>query len=328
MRYPKEIYSETREQTFCVIDALVKSKGTDGSEPLKIYDSIFSRFDLTIINKEKRFATYFISIDEFPNIREMSKIAYAEEIHRRLYGKGEGEATSSPAYTTKFKMGNYAGKPPAEIILTEGPEGVQRQMNFLENSVRQNPRYERNNRPVINACQDALNLYAAGKLVKDTVTSHLVLFSMPFAFANVHKRRPDGTCRTRQMDIRWNFGEAEPVQITIMNCWAPTTKRADSPLETPVLGQAKDKVVNVFRMTASKWMKCIDAMETDKRLFENKVWPELRKMAENEDWHNRQQTKTSPQSQPTYAQPQTAYPQQTYSQPYVVPQQTDPYSYY
>ena len=73
-KYPKEIYSAVRNQTFAVSSELYRAVGRRGESPLKVYNG-FSRMVFCIINENKESLTANLPVWECANIRELTRIA-------------------------------------------------------------------------------------------------------------------------------------------------------------------------------------------------------------------------------------------------------------
>ena len=283
MKYPKECFSAVRQQTFCIVDGLTRVGFEDDEEPLKIHHPKFSRFIMTVINTEKKSAAANIRAGEdLPDITVRSKFAYQKEMELSMSGK----STTSPAYTVRFTSGIMQGKTPAEVLLhdSNATELLNNQYKWLKQNVKKYPK----NQLQMDAIVDASKLMKEGKLSDDQLVKSLCLYSTNGPRPNMYKEREDKTYPVYEMTIDWNFMTEYPICVHITNYFAPVIKNQDGTINVQKKN-AKDVVNNSFTLTAKEWMKAIDIMNANKRIFEDNVGPSCRKAAADGEKTNREE---------------------------------------
>lgn len=305
IKYPKEIASVIRKQTLSVNAELIKPE--EGDSPLKFYDERFSRFPFTIINVDKKFANANISLKEMPNIFRRSEKAYDAEMEREINpasneGNGQNEQNEqngqkiSSAYTVKISSGMFKGKTPAQVLL-ENPnnmKGLKNQFDFLKKNCEKYPK----NKTQMVAIKEAKELYAAGKLVNQEVKSQseeFVIYNSGFRPLK-RKTRQDGMSFVYSIKIYWVFGQQYPLNIEILNYYAPVTSDDKGLLNVQFAKRDVNSVIkNTMKLTAAEWENIMYIMKTNMRAYENEVGPMLRKQAADASFENYQ--KATGQSQ-------------------------------
>lgn len=307
---PKEIYLNRQEQTFYIEDSLIpipywKEDGPN-REPERLHDPQFSRYNLGIINRDGKRATYFIRSNELSDVAFRTKKAYEKELEAELTS-----ASASPATTLRFVAGNLKGKTPLEVIAEQGEDVLISQRDYLAKQTK----YQKKNAPLIAACDEAVKMFREGKTSGQDSLKPLLLYRMDFPFANPYRRDRNGFAQTRQMNITWNFGMEKPVDVHILECYAPTRKNGTD-LETPVLSEAINRVDNHFNLSAAEWLEAVTCMETVKRLFENAIWADHHKAAVQFDKENKERAGSErPANNETPKQPQPLVGNNTASAP-------------
>ena len=124
-KYPKQIDSVVRDQTFAVDSELSLATAENGDPPLSIYNG-FSRYVLTIINAAKVAATANIKVKEIANIKAMTAIAQKVDVETRFSPipapspKQQRRASRrTPAYRIALAKAPFAGRTPADALKGE-----------------------------------------------------------------------------------------------------------------------------------------------------------------------------------------------------------------
>ncbi len=270
MKYPLEVASVVRQQTFYINLFLGQAKTENNEAPLMFFDR-FSRLATTIINQNKVPAMVNISMAEFNDIKNRSKFAFAEEM-KALYLQSEKAESVSKAYTVTFTAGNLKGKTPAQVLLeasdkNAGIETLRSQYAFLRDNVSRYPK----NAEIMAAINEAVKLLQAGKLSAEAQstsgTKEILIYHSGFK-PQIRKKREDGMAPVHQCEITWSLKSAYPVTVKITNCYAPVVQLEDGKLNV-VMAQKDQKTVitNTMSLTAAEWMNAVENIERNIDLF-------------------------------------------------------------
>lgn len=290
LRNPKEFFSIVEDKTFFVLNELSTPSCQDGSEPLTMYDSRFSRFKFAIINAEKKAATANIPALAMPGIfYKMEGAIFEDRIAKMMkrFNPHSDDAGNSPAYTVQLTSGSFRGKTPAQVLL-EKPENrsmLESQMNWLKQNLGKYPK----NQIQIDAISAAMDLLKTGNLRQSaSPTQSVVSLYSSGMRPLVRRKREDGMCFVYEISIGFNAGTERPVGIEIRNYFAPVVKRDNGLLN--VLKKEMDKsseVKNVFWMSMDNWLWFRHLTEAQMRTFENMYAPSLYKTAFEAEAANR-----------------------------------------
>ena len=80
LKNPKECFCLQQRQTFFVLNELTAPECKDGSEPLTLHHSTFSRFKFVIINADKKATTSNIPASAIPEILETVKMKIFQDL--------------------------------------------------------------------------------------------------------------------------------------------------------------------------------------------------------------------------------------------------------
>lgn len=293
MRYPLEIASNVEQSTFYIENKLAdfydrrgaskkaceksEQQGRSAFYPLMIY-GMFSRFDLSIINKEKKAARVSVPALDMINIVDTSKLLYKEEklylLKRNATSSFAQEgAQDSPAYTVRFRMGDLKGLSPAEVLAqkSDGERVLQGQKRFLEQNVSKYPA----NQKIINAIDDAFklkrqNALQGAKTQPQSVFTPFKVYGTPIK-VNSYKKRNDEKCLCTRILINWTIGDKRSLCVEIENFWANIAKDEKTGL-IHYLGDTIDQsshVKNVVYLTSDWWNQTMHIIEANMRMFED-----------------------------------------------------------
>lgn len=302
---PREVFLLRHDKTLYIEEAMVPIPYWDENEkrrePELLHHPTFSRFNFGIINAEGKRSTYHINVSELDAIIMRSRFAYQKEMEMEIDGWSENSGNISPAYTVRFKMGNLKGLTPAEAVAEHGIDAVVGQKDYLMSQTR----YQKANASIIKACNDCIQLYNGSSLNTSAAASckPFPIYKMNFPYANPHRKK-NGLSQVRKINITWNFRMDAPVDVNIMECYAPTMKNNITALETPDMSKAQDVVDNHFSLTAAQWFNAVRAMDKYRERFENSLWSGHRKAAEKFETENKDNhTKNKAASSPVNVQP-------------------------
>lgn len=307
---PKEIYLLRHDKTFFIEEALVPIPYWDEKEkrrePELLHHPTFSRFKFGIINAEGKRSVYHINVSELDDIIIRSNFAYNKEMELQMEG---ASAQSSPAFTARFKAGNLKGLTPAEAIVKNGVDVVAGQRDYLLKQTK----YAKQNAPIIAACNEAITLYNNGNLNNVKSVEPFPIYKMDFPFANPYKTK-NGLAQVRRINITWNFQMDNPVDINVMECYAPTTK-TNTNLEIPDMKQAQFMIDNHFSLTASQWQNAVRNMDRFRERFEDSIWSDHRKAAVKIDKENRENLNNNQNNNMNHTYANNSAPASMNSQP-------------
>lgn len=266
MKNPKECVCIQQKQTFFILNELTKPEYKDGSEPLLFHHDTFSRFNFVLINEEKKAATANINVKEIPGI--FRRIRNLELKEMLLSGKEKGETAKSPAYTIAITSGKLKGKTPAALLLEDAQKNqglLISQKKWLESNLAKYPR----NEAQIKAIEDALNLFANGKLAAEEAESgyHTETVYSSGMRPLIRRKRADGKSFVYEISIRWNGGAKRPVEVEIRNYYAPVIQKENGLLNVMAKDRA-DEVRNVISLTLEQWAWVEHMLETNIKTFE------------------------------------------------------------
>ena len=273
-KYIKEVASVVRKQTFYVESNLTSplDNGESGS-PFNIYGKSYARYKFVAINENKKCATANIKVDEMIALIEKSRICYRKATEELMFGSNSNNAADtklSIAYTVKYPHGSYKGKSPAQVLLEEGREALEKNKKFLLVNVSKFP----NNQKIIDAIDDALVLDDLGQLsaesansVKQNVNS-ATLYSAEMR-PLVRKVREDGKTFIYEVSVKWELGNNYPVVIRVRNYYAPVEKLPDGRLNVKKSEYDKNSLIdNSFAMSADEWLNVIYRIDANMKQFE------------------------------------------------------------
>lgn len=296
-KYPKECYSTVRKQTFAVTPELSLATAAEGYSPLKIYNS-FSRFSVTIINEARRAATANIPVQFFESILRKSQAALLLDMQSHVMPTARTEirtpaaSGTSPAYTVRIASGMLRGRTPADILSDSSIDGsklLQNQEKWLKANLTSYPA----NQKQIDAIDDAFGLQMAGLLTASAQTaadvsapaSQIVLYHAPYR-ALIRKKREDGKCPVYDIKIIWNLGREYPVEVRILNYYAPVVRDQRGMIKVQAQ-QACDKLDCTMQLLEDEWNDALRAMKASMRQFEILHARDCILDAANADMYNR-----------------------------------------
>lgn len=260
-RYPIEVASVVRKnKTFAINSFLVKADGYEGESPYKTYGK-FSRYQFSIVDftsGERKTVTSNLRISDIPIIKEKSLIA----LEKNMFAMNDINNYQSKANTVKFLSGALKGKTPAQVILEGQKEEIIRQRNFLIANLNKYP----GNRTILEAIDEAINLYKQNKLESNSISGQICIYN-----AGLHpltrKKREDGYCQGYDMSILWVLGQSYPVTLEIKNFYADVVNLPDGRLNVRNIDKSSLLNLNIS-MTDAEWMNIVDSIERNLRMFE------------------------------------------------------------
>lgn len=187
-RYPKEVYSVVRKQTFYVNSELSPAKAKDGNNPLTVY-SPFSRYVFNIINQDKVGVSANIKVDDIGEIADISRYLKQMEMDNKYKPKPvqtAKPAEKSLAETVRLTVGEYAGKTPYEVKAANGGNAkvLNATYSLLKKGLAANPDYQKqidaimalaNGGEDLSGCEDATTLRFISGTFKGKTAAEVLL---------------------------------------------------------------------------------------------------------------------------------------------------------
>lgn len=269
MKYPMQIESVKRIDKTLGIDSNLclptkEEYANDRKMPLEMHSG-FSRFTLSILeNKESVKAN--IPAEDIKYIYEKTGLVQSE-IMKYLLTEHEEEKLSI-AYTQKLFDKKFSNRTPAEILTNnpEEKENLLKTRKFLESNL---TKYK-TNQSQINAIDDALKLFEAGKLkdVKCSRIKNIEIYNEPTKIPNANKVDKDDLTFVYSISIIGMPDKNYPFAINIMNGKAPVIKDKKTGKITAELSKLTDKKEMSFLLSEKEWSKIINRMCSTLKNFE------------------------------------------------------------
>ncbi len=313
---PKDIFNAFRDNelksSFHVRAEFSREDGNEkNGKPLKAFNH-FSRLVVTIIdNKKPIFVEANIQYEKLEKFIETGRIAAREYIMKNLFITEETGENTSPAYTYVIPAGKLAGKTPAQILQEpNGSKKLNDQYQWLSDNLEKYPK----NKEQMDAIMDAARLQKEGKLEKQEKSSIRgimpILEAVPLPL--IRKKKEDGTCPVREIEINCNFSKNAPFEVTITNYDAPVVAISkDGAKEVTTEGsggnkinvkkkEKKNEVIKKFNLTDEEFLSWLDHIEVAKTIFLNNNSPVLYKEALEAEMENRKNSakKNTDEDQP------------------------------
>lgn len=135
----------------------------------------------------------------------------------------------------------------------------------------------------IQAIEAALQLYHEGRLNQQEAQKGCVETETIYRaeLRPLTRRKKGDKCFVYSIYIRWNPGAERPIEIEIVNFYAPVVK-TDKGLLNVLAKEKTDEVRNRFSLTIDQWCWLEHILEANIRTFENEHSGSLYRMAEEE----------------------------------------------
>lgn len=255
--------------------------------PAKIEDelspqTIFGKFSRLVFNmiRSGECVKANINFDELPDIMERTAYARTKVYDCELSPSGQAESSGETlpvAYTTKFGIGPFKGRTPAEVVL-EDPEGnrekLLEQYKFLQTNVAKYPK----NQVIMDAIKNAYDLYKAGQLEKKTVNPSsgrsFEIYKSGYR-PLTREKREDGMCKVKEMNVMCNIGNRYPIELTISEYFAPvTSNNGRLNVQAAATDQKSKKTVTSY-MAMKDWNCLLSKVNDQKAMFIAAYGPDL-----------------------------------------------------
>ena len=274
LKYPSQVASIKRTKKVLGVDAkLFTPTEKESAAPLELHSG-FSRFELTIVDKETNTTpTANIPAEDIYYIAETSRIALEYLLTNKQQASGSAQA-SGTAYTQKLIDKNFKGKTPAEVLLVDPSQetNLLNAKKFLEANLARFPA----NKAQIVAIDEAIQLLHDNKLSSEgasaNVSHDIEIYKTDYKFKS--KKNDKGYNLIYGIDIVCDPSKNYPFAITIMNCYAPVETGA-SGQKTIKMNVAEDTVKSTLLVTKDEWIKLIGKLDRVLTMFENSQFETL-----------------------------------------------------
>ena len=286
---PKEFAYNVTNKTLAFENNFTQATFDNGSYPLEIYDSTFSRISGVLINEDKKVATFNIPKADLPALFKKSDFACNKELDYRINTESNSSnMPSSLAYTVRITGGKLKGKTPAEALIEDASNKdiLNEQYIFLKKNIQKYPK----NKEQMEAISEAAKLFEEGKLNAANVTKEIVIpIYNPGVRPKIRKIREDGKAFVYDVKINWHLGSASPVIIEVSNYYAPVIQKEDGLLNVKVSEKDADSEIKGSKsLSLEAWEDIVYNMKMQMRAFEINHFASALKMANQQDQKNRQ----------------------------------------
>ena len=272
IKYPFQIASIKRTKKVLGVDAkLFTPTDKENASPMELHSG-FSRFELTIVDKETNTTpTANIPAEDVYYILESSRVALGQVLKGAVPTGGTTE--TSTAYTQKLIDKNFKGQTPAEVLLKDATQetALTNTRNWLAQNVDKYPA----NKAQITAIDDAIKLLHEGKLSAKNVstsTANIEIYKTDYKFKS--KKNEKGYNLIYGVEIICDPAKNYPFAITIMNCYAPVETGAGGQ-KAIKMNAAENTAKSTLLMTKDEWIKLITKMDRTLSMFEQMNFAKL-----------------------------------------------------
>jgi hypothetical protein len=272
-KYPSQVASIKRSKKVLGVDAkLFTPTDKENAAPLELHSG-FSRFELTIVDKESNTTpTANIPAEDIYYIVETSRIA----LEHLLTNKQTSNSTqaSGTAYTQKLIDKNFKGKTPAEVLLADPSQetNLLNAKKFLEANLSRFPA----NKSQIVAIDEAVKLLHENKLSVEGATANashdIEIYKTDYKFKS--KKNEKGYNLIYGIDVVCDPNKNYPFAITIMNCYAPV-ETGPNGQKTIKMNVAENTIKSTLLVTKDEWIKLISKLDRVLTMFEHSQFEAL-----------------------------------------------------
>ena len=266
-QYPEEAASIIRQQTFSVTPRFVLAKSEDGEDPAKVHNSNFSRVDLTIIDKDKKFVNSTIKFVSIPGIMAASQYAYTKHMDA-IYAPQKTTGGQS-AFQMKFFSGALKGQTIAQVALEQGEDVLKKQYDWLKQNLEKFPK----NKQLMDAINETVKALREGKLSAGDATpaSASCITIYDSMKGNPHKPLKEGSNLffVHDLKVKYYLGDNYPVHVTIKNYYAPLNKEENGQQKIDFNGRdVSTEIEATFKLTADEWTYVLYQIKASEDRFE------------------------------------------------------------
>ncbi len=284
--YPKQCASIVMDKTLTCEAWLTRASAKGGVPPFEIFrtstDSeigeFASRFGLILINNDKQVSTGNIEFSEMYDIINRTNFALNKSYELELAPQKSSGPEKSIAYTTKFVAGNLKGKSPAQVILENGEEEGKKILNDQYVFLKKNLQKYKDNQKIMDAIVESGNLLKEGKLSKDEISSgsnEFVIYDGGIK-PLIRKKHPknQNLCKIYEIKIVCDFSRRYPVNIKVLNYFAPVEKKENGTLNVQKAKMDKSTLINnQINVTLLVWEGFVRSIERCMNAFERQFSP-------------------------------------------------------
>ena len=269
-KYPYQVHSIKRAKKTLGIDAqLFTPRDNEDIPPMEVHSG-FSRFVLTLVDKEKNISpTANIPANEIAFIKLQTENVIKELGKTPLPNEVKATTTNSVAYTQQLYDRNFKGKTPAEVLLSNpgDKEKLLGVRDWLASNLSAYPK----NQAQIDAIDDAIMLFDMGELNGDASVTASVnntvfnVYKTDYKFKT--KTDDKGNNLIYGISIVCDTAKDYPFIVNIMNCYAPVQTLANGQKNIK-MNEAVNEMKTSLSMNVSEWYGAISRMYNTLNNFE------------------------------------------------------------
>lgn len=297
-----------------------EKKGKD-SYPLEVWNQ-YSVYKFSIIGGGTSVTANMKPMTVEPILHKIRYLA-DRELERQLLGKtlNQGQNCPQSGQMPTFKMGKYAGKTPAQVILEEGEKPILEQREYLQKNLDRYPA----NKGMIRACDEAINLSRNGQLNASNagkVTAQMVIYDGGWKPDIYHCKEINGKkyYSGNKIQIRYDESSKRPFVITISTVKAPIERETQPGNGGPgekgegavrfITSEAlpNSSVTKRFFLDPDSILECFTMMKCNKDSFYQSHFAKMYEIAWKAEMENKEAAVgyRPPVQQPIQPQPPTA----------------------
>lgn len=267
-KYPYQICSIKRAKKTLGVDAqLFTPRENEDIPPMEVHSG-FSRFVLTLVDKEKNISpTANIPANDVLFVKLQSENAIRELNNASTPNESNGSINDSIAYTQKLFDRNFKGRTPAEILMNN-PDDKEKLLGvreWLNDNVAAYPK----NQAQIDAIDEAIMLFDMGELGNKTTvvnTSHVFdIYRTDYKFKT--KTDDKGNNLIYGISVVCDTSKDYPFIINITNCYAPVQTLSNGQKNIK-MNEAVNMMKSSLSMSSSEWYSVISRMSNTLKNFE------------------------------------------------------------
>jgi len=293
IEYPKTLFKTGRKgaekNTIFSVDGEFYLPEENDS-PLMLFNKSFSKFKFNLVesphNGKPVAVAVNLDLEKISLIKEKTTFILNKLFEREMSVSAPSETAEQDICWTKFTMGNFKGKSPAEIILQSKNiqsdlEELNKQYTFLKQNAEKFPK----NKILMQAIVETAKKYKAGELTKENVgeiKQEIETFNIlekDFKYPRISKKDPQGYTKYTNLSIQCMLNNKSPFVVTMTNglVYAGEGNEVD-------MKKTKDVIQKSFTLTTDEYVALIDCLYNRKLEFEVCNFNKQYKIAIENSW--------------------------------------------
>lgn len=261
-KYPRQIWAAIRKQESLVCDQNLFCPGKNADTPYLEIHTGFSVFNLNYVSKNCRILSN-IPVSDVPLLLEnysfQRKVLFQEKVKR-------SNLPRSNAYTVQLRgVKEVAARTPAEILSIPGGYKL---LQEARGSLAQNAARYPKNQIMVQAIDEALQLYQQGKILKVSAISLPSLYKKDFKYKT--SRNDKGYHLVYHIQIDCVPGDDMPWKITLTNYYAPLVMTG---LKHPDIKKKEHEARKTITITEEEMALLIFRIRRTVEEFEHMMFP-------------------------------------------------------